>query len=71
MSIHSTAAATRGPRPQGHIWSVPLNSWVVPIKRRNSRRPSPDHIFCSQPPCWVLIEPFSPDTEGEPADQER
>jgi hypothetical protein len=60
MSIHSTAAATSGPRPKGHIWSVPLNSWVVPIKRRNSRRPSPDHIFCSQPPCWVLIEPLAP-----------
>ena len=46
------------PRPKGHIWSTQLGSWVVPILRRNSRRPSPDHIFCSEPPCWLLIEPL-------------
>ncbi|MCP9889269.1 hypothetical protein KBY96_15225 [Cyanobium sp. ATX 6A2] len=61
----SITATTRGPRPKGHIWSEPLNSWVVPILRKNSRRPSPDHIFCSEPPCWLLIEPLDP---AEPSD---
>jgi hypothetical protein len=31
---------------------------VVPITRKDSRRPSPQHIHCSEPPCWVLIEPL-------------
>jgi hypothetical protein len=44
------------PRPKGHIWSTRLASWVVPITRKPGRRPSPDHIHCSDPPCWVLIE---------------
>jgi hypothetical protein len=46
----------------GHIWSTRLGSWVVPILRKNSRRPSPDHIFCSEPPCWLLIEPLDTET---------
>lgn len=46
------------PRPSGHIWSTRLASWVVPITRKGSRRPSPQHIFCSEPPCWLLIEPL-------------
>jgi hypothetical protein len=48
-------------RPRGHIWSTRLCSWVVPILRKNSRRPSPQHIHCSEPPCWVLIEPLDPE----------
>jgi hypothetical protein len=46
------------PRPSGHIWSTRLASWVVPITRKPGRRPSPDHIHCSEPPCWVLINPL-------------
>ena len=46
------------PVPKGHIWSSRLASWVVPIQRRNSRRPSAQHIYCSEPPCWVLVEPL-------------
>jgi hypothetical protein len=58
-SYGSTIANTTptSPRPSGHIWSTRLASWVVPIGRRPGRRPSADHIFCSDPPCWVLIEP--------------
>ena len=57
-SYGSTTAKTTptSPRPSGHIWSTRLASWVVPIGRRPGRRPSADHIFCSDPPCWVLIE---------------
>jgi hypothetical protein len=57
-SYTSTTANTTptSPRPSGHIWSSRLASWVVPIGRRAGRRPSADHIFCSDPPCWVLIE---------------
>jgi hypothetical protein len=57
-SYASTTANTTptSPRPSGHIWSTRLASWVVPIGRRPGRRPSVDHIFCSDPPCWVLIE---------------
>jgi hypothetical protein len=66
MDLSSYASATTSnspisPRPKGHIWSTRLCSWVVPILRKNSRRPSPDHIFCSEPPCWVLIEPLDPE----------
>jgi hypothetical protein len=57
------------PRPKGHIWSTRLSSWVVPITRKPGRRPSPDHIHCSEPPCWVLIEPLSPTDLGDPAAQ--
>jgi hypothetical protein len=34
---------------------------VVPITRKPGRRPSPQHIHCSEPPCWVLIEPLDPE----------
>ncbi|PZV04604.1 MAG: hypothetical protein DCF23_05925 [Cyanobium sp.] len=57
-SLTSGAKATT-PRPKGHIWSTRLASWVVPITRKPGRRPSPDHIHCSEPPCWVLIEPIT------------
>ena len=62
-SYASTTATTTPttPRPKGHIWSTRLGSWVVPILRKNSRRPSPQHIFCSEPPCWLLIEPLDPE----------
>jgi hypothetical protein len=53
-----------GTRPRGHIWSTRLCSWVVPITRQGSRRPSPQHIFCSEPPCWLLIEPLDPATNA-------
>ncbi len=64
MDLSSYASATcsnspSSPRPKGHIWSTRLCSWVVPITRKNSRRPSPQHIFCSEPPCWLLIEPLN------------
>ena len=63
MDLSSYASATSSnsptsPRPRGHIWSTRLCSWVVPISRKGSRRPSPQHIFCSEPPCWLLIEPL-------------
>ncbi|WP_094561689.1 hypothetical protein [Synechococcus sp. 8F6] len=63
LSSYASATATNSPtntRPRGHIWSTRLCSWVVPITRKGSRRPSPDHIYCSEPPCWLLIEPFDP-----------
>jgi len=62
----STTANTTptSPRPRGHIWSTRLSSWVVPITRKPGRRPSPDHIHCSEPPCWVLIEPLPPETSA-------
>jgi len=59
LSSYASPASTTiptTPRPSGHIWSTRLASWVVPIGRRPGRRPSADHIFCSDPPCWVLIE---------------
>ena len=64
MDLSSYASATcsnspSSPRPKGHIWSTRLCSWVVPIFRKNSHRPSPQHIFCSEPPCWLLIEPIN------------
>jgi hypothetical protein len=37
---------------------------VVPITRKPGRRPSPDHIHCSEPPCWVLIEPLPRQTSA-------
>jgi hypothetical protein len=57
----TTSNSPISPRPNGHIWSTRLSSWVVPILRKNSRRPSPQHVFCSEPPCWLLIEPLDPD----------
>lgn len=63
----SATSAPTGPRPKGHIWSTRLSSWVVPITRKPGRRPSPDHIHCSEPPCWVLIEPLSPSDQGNPS----
>ncbi len=63
LSSYASATATNSPsstRPRGHIWSTRLCSWVVPITRKGSRRPSPDHIYCSEPPCWLLIEPLDP-----------
>ena len=57
----STTSTPTTPRPRGHIWSTRLSSWVVPILRKNSRRPSPQHVFCSEPPCWLLIEPLDPE----------
>jgi hypothetical protein len=65
----STTATTTPttPRPRGHIWSTRLCSWVVPITRKGSRRPSPDHIFCSEPPCWLLIEPLEPEAAALPS----
>ncbi|MEA5473260.1 hypothetical protein VB716_03400 [Synechococcus sp. CCY9201] len=65
LSSYASATGTNRPtssRPRGHIWSTRLCSWVVPITRKGSRRPSPQHIFCSEPPCWLLIEPLN--TEG-------
>ena len=59
LSSYASSTANTTPtshRPSGHIWSTRLASWVVPIGRRPGRRPSVDHIFCSDPPCWVLIE---------------
>jgi hypothetical protein len=56
----NSSSSTSSTRPRGHIWSTRLGSWVVPITRKGSRRPSPDHIFCSEPPCWLLIEPLDP-----------
>jgi hypothetical protein len=44
------------PPPRGHVWSAPLQCWVVPITGRLGRRPSPDHILCTEPRCWVLVE---------------
>jgi DNA repair protein RadD len=44
------------PPPRGHMWYAPLQCWVVPITSRSCRRPSPDHILCTQPRCWVLVE---------------
>jgi hypothetical protein len=68
-SYASTTATTTPttPRPKGHIWSTRLGSWVVPILRKNSRRPSPDHIFCSEPPCWLLIEPLDSEAAALPS----
>lgn len=63
LSSYASATATNSPsstRPRMHIWSTRLCSWVVPITRKGSRRPSPDHIYCSEPPCWLLIEPLDP-----------
>ncbi|CAK6693037.1 hypothetical protein I1E95_04115 [Synechococcus sp. CBW1107] len=62
-SSSSTTTPT-SPRPRGHIWSTRLSSWVVPITRKPGRRPSPDHFHCSEPPCWVLIEPLPPETSA-------
>ena len=61
LSAYARASSTTT-RPMGHIWSSRLSSWVVPITRKGSRRPSPQHIFCSEPPCWLLIEPLDPAT---------
>ena len=61
LTNYASTTANNGPtspRPRGHIWSTRLGNWVVPILRKNSRRPSPNHIFCSEPPCWLLIEPL-------------
>ena len=61
LTNYASTTANNGPtspRPRGHIWSTRLGSWVVPITRKDSRRPSPQHIHCSEPPCWVLIEPL-------------
>ncbi len=68
-SYASTTATTTPttPRPKRHIWSTRLGSWVVPITRKGSRRPSPDHIFCSEPPCWLLIEPLEPEAAALPS----
>ncbi len=65
-SYASTTANTTptGHRPSRHIWSTRLASLVVPIGRRPGRRPSADHIFCSDQPCWVLIEALP---SGSPA----
>ncbi|MCP9860621.1 MULTISPECIES: hypothetical protein [unclassified Cyanobium] len=57
----TTTANPTSPRPQGHIWSTRLASWVVPITRKPGRRPSPQHVHCSEPPCWVLVEALDPD----------
>ena len=60
LSVYASPSATStpsSPRPKSHIWSTRLSSRVVPITRKPGRRPSPDHIHCSEPPCWVLIEP--------------
>ncbi len=64
LTVTTTTATTTPttPRPKGHIWSTRLGSWVVPITRKGSDRPSPDHIFRSEPPCWLLIEPLDPAT---------
>jgi hypothetical protein len=43
------------PPPRGHVWSAPLQCWVVPITSRLGRRPSPEHILCTEPRCWVLV----------------
>ena len=62
LSSYASATSSKSPtstRPRGHIWSTRLCSWVVPITRKGSRRPSPQHIFCSEPPCWLLIEPLN------------
>jgi hypothetical protein len=62
LSSYASATSSNSPtstRPRGHIWSTRLCSWVVPITRKGSRRPSPQHIFCSEPPCWLLIEPLN------------
>jgi hypothetical protein len=74
MDLSSYASATASasstpttPRPRGHIWSTRLGSWVVPITRKGSRRPSPQHIHCSEPPCWLLIEPLDPDAAALPS----
>jgi hypothetical protein len=67
LSTYGSASSTttpNSPRPKGHIWSTRLSSWVVPITRMPGRRPSPDHIQCSEPPCWVLIEPLLPETSA-------
>jgi hypothetical protein len=64
-SSTSTPPTSTGPR--GHIWSTRLGSWVVPILRKNSRRPSPNHIFCSEPPCWLLIEPLNTEAAALPS----
>ncbi|MCH9715155.1 MAG: hypothetical protein K0U63_11530 [Cyanobacteria bacterium] len=74
MDVSSYASATASgtstpptPRPRGHIWSTRLGSWVVPITRKGSRRPSPHHIHCSEPPCWLLIEPLDPEAAALPS----
>jgi hypothetical protein len=74
MDLSSYASATASgtstpptPRPRGHIWSTRLGSWVVPITRKGSRRPSPQHIHCSEPPCWLLIEPLDPEATALPS----
>jgi hypothetical protein len=62
LSSYASATSSNSPistRRRGHIWSTRLCSWVVPILSKNSRRPSPQHIFCSEPPCWLLIEPLN------------
>jgi hypothetical protein len=69
MDLSSYASTTGSnspisPRPKGHVWSTRLCSWVVPILRKGSRRPSPQHIHCSEPPCWVLIEPRPPQSSA-------
>jgi hypothetical protein len=40
---------------------------VVPITRKGSRKPSPQHIHCSEPPCWLLIEPLDPEAAALPS----
>jgi hypothetical protein len=74
LSVYASPSATTAPtspRPKGHIWSTRLSSWVVPITRKPGRRPSPDHIHCSEPPCWVLIEPLTPAEPDDPAGRGR
>lgn len=45
--------------PRGHIWSSRLAAWVKPIRGRTpGRKPSPDHLFCSEPPCWLWGPPL-------------
>ncbi|WP_255011785.1 hypothetical protein [Cyanobium sp. Cruz-8D1] len=72
MDLSRYASATSNtsptsPRPRGHIWSTRLCSWVVPITRKGSRRPSLQHIHCSEPPCWLLIEPLNPEAAALPS----
>lgn len=41
--------------PRGHIWSPRLSAWVVPIRRKPGKRPSAEHVLCTEPLCWVLM----------------
>jgi len=52
---HPSVSVPFSPGPRGHVWCEGLSAWVVPIRRQPGRRPSAEHVLCTEPLCWVLM----------------